>query len=186
MNTRNIRSWSTYITALCAAVLIIGCTGNEAQNSSSAQTENTTYTQQVQKQKSKAQIAKEEREQKIAEFNALKAKLDATPLTLIKKDMHDRWASLFFDADGDTNTTELVAHKAITCPVAEAKVSDAKIGAVHTIATWGDTLSHEDEEFCEGHRTAFEYQIIHSDYIKQWKRTHEFLYEWVKLPHQYE
>ena len=57
---------------------------------------------------------------------------------------------LFFDTDGDTNTTEVVAAKYCPCLLTEAKIFDAKIGDAKTSLEWRDALEHKNENKCYG------------------------------------
>ena len=94
------------------------------------------------------------------EYDHRLAKNDATltqPLTLLGKRIITRSgnygfiyerAKFYFDADGNTNTTEVVATKIMECPTAEARVFDAKIGETKTIAEWRKSLLHKDEDHC--------------------------------------
>ena len=95
------------------------------------------------------------------EYDQRNAKHDATlpqQLTLIGKRIQTRMGSygadwsiarLYFDMDGNTNTTEIVARKKISCPTADARVFDAKIGDKKTIAQWRKELSHKGEDTCQ-------------------------------------
>ncbi len=58
-------------------------------------------------------------------------------------------AYLYFDADGDTNTTEVVAIKYVGCLAANARVFDAKVGDTKTIEEWRQQLIHQNEKECE-------------------------------------
>ncbi len=67
-------------------------------------------------------------------------------LTLIGKKMiyaenpnNDR-ASLFFDTDGNTNTTEIVARVSMCEAKAEARIFDAKIGETKTKEEWAKQI----------------------------------------------
>ena len=62
----------------------------------------------------------------------------------------ERRTVLFFDTDGDTNTTEAVAAKYCPCLLTEAKIFDAKIGDTKTSLEWRDALKHKDEDRCIG------------------------------------
>jgi len=57
-------------------------------------------------------------------------------------------AILFFDTDGNTNTTEIVGVKYCPCLSARAKVFDAKIGDTKTCGKWREFLAHRDEASC--------------------------------------
>ena len=65
---------------------------------------------------------------------------------------------LFFDTDGDTNTTEVVAAKYCPCLLTKAKIFDAKIGDAKTSLEWRDALEHKDENKCHGQKDTVAYR----------------------------
>ncbi len=112
-------------------------------------------------------ITKEERRYQEQENEGLDSTLGDEHLTLIGKhfeitedvtlskshvitSISGKRTVLFFDTDGDTNTTEVVAAKYCPCLLAEAKIFDAKIGTTKTSLEWRDALKHKDEYRCSG------------------------------------
>jgi len=75
------------------------------------------------------------------------------PLTLLGKrfidsDHFSNKARLYFDLDGNTNTTEVIATIHDSCEISEAHVFDAKIGDRKTQGEWVSQLSHKDPKEC--------------------------------------
>ena len=120
---------------------------------------------------------KEERRHQKQENESSDSKLRKKELTLIGKQFEnildvtscgpanfERRIVLFFDTDGDTNTTEAVAAKYCPCLLAEAKVFDAKIGATKTSLEWRDALKHKDEDKClkggKNSPSAFRHRLV--------------------------
>ena len=111
-------------------------------------------------------IAKEERCCPEQESESLDNTLIERKITLIGKQFESAWDTrmlcvegklclvdrtvLFFDTDGDANTTEVVAAKYCPCLLTKAKIFDAKIGDVKTSLEWRDALKHKDENICYG------------------------------------
>ena len=81
------------------------------------------------------------------------------PLTLLGKRFSTQFnprtgrtydqAVLYFDMDGNTNTTEVVAIKSIACLAADALVFYAKVGDTKTLDEWRQQLSHDGERECQ-------------------------------------
>ncbi|MBR6411938.1 MAG: hypothetical protein IKS41_02110 [Alphaproteobacteria bacterium] len=110
------------------------------------------------------------------EYEQRNAKIDATlpqSLTLVGKRIIDKTdhkgvdeseARLYFDTDGNTNTTEVVAIKGIGCLTAEARVFDAKIGEKKKISEWRKQLSHKNEDACTSHNPSYGSREKHDFY----------------------
>ena len=64
------------------------------------------------------------------------------PVTLLGKTLGDRRATLFFDADGNTNTTEMVCRANPGWMEVAARVFDSKVGETKTIEEWHKNFSH--------------------------------------------
>jgi len=154
-------------------------------------------------------ITKEERRYQEQENESLNSALREEHLTLIgkhfeitentndktvsnrrrRRSMSEKRTVLFFDTDGDTNTTEAVAAKYCPCLLAEAKVFDAKIGDTKTSLEWRDVLKHKHEDSCSrcggadtasGHRLVFDDVRVSSKFssdrpfkIKNEERRHQ-------------
>ena len=110
---------------------------------------------------------KEEKE-RVAKEKAVQERIaaeNAKPYTLIKSEFAEdevwraRWLGyyqrvqtkvgvLYFDADGNKDTEEMIATKRMPCVLGEAKFDLAKPGDTRTKSGWESLLSHDGEDTC--------------------------------------
>ena len=64
-------------------------------------------------------------------------------MTLIDKENDKEGNTLFFDTDGQQNTTEVIAHNTPCCWTQKVRIHDAKIGTTQSFQDWKKDL------FCE-------------------------------------